>query len=498
MSQFLCANTSLQSLSEPDDGEAACWTWTVRDPRTGERNQVFTAPPRKELPSMAKALRRNQAAWSAGGLEARIGTLKALAAALASPADVAALHAALSKDTGRARIAFTEIDSVVRSIHAWCAIAPGLTPSGWSRGRTMPHIRHRSRFVPYALVTVVAPWNFPLLLSMIDTLPALLAGCAVWIKPSEVTPRFIEPLRQIIAAIPELAGILNIVPGDGRTAAGMIELGDCVCFTGSVATGKKVALQAAARFIPAFLELGGKDPLIVLEGADLDAATDSALRGSVLATGQACQSIERIYVARAIHDQFTARLVEKARAVRFNYPAIGAGDIGPIIFETQASILAAQIADARAQGALVLTGGQIETHGGGLWLAPTVITQVTHGMKVMMDESFGPILPVMAFDSVEQAVELANDSQFGLSAAVFGPRIEECEVIAGCLEAGAVSINDAALTALFHEAGKQSFRCSGLGPSRMGAEGYTRFMRRQALIVNEAAPLPLHAFREEG
>ncbi len=447
---------------------------------------------------MADALRANQHRWSAAGLAARMGTLEAFAAALGEEDQRAPLRAALSRDTGRARIASTEIDSVVRSIHAWCALAPQLTASEWSRGRALPHLRHRARFVPYALVTVVSPWNFPLLLAMIDTLPALLAGCAVWIKPSEVTPRFIEPLRRIVAAVPDLAGVLNIVPGDGHTAAAMIELGDCVCFTGSVVTGRKVAVQAAARFIPAFLELGGKDPLIVLDGADLEAATDAALRGSVLATGQACQSIERIYVARSIHDDFVARLSEKARAVRFNYPQIAAGDIGPLIFERQASILAAQIADARAKGARVLTGGEIETHGGGLWLAPTVMTHVTHAMTVMTEETFGPVMPIMAFDSVDEAIELANDSEFGLSAAVFGPRIEECEAIAERLEAGAVSINDAALTALFHEAGKQSFRFSGLGPSRMGADGYLRFMRRQSLIVNEAAPLPLSAFREEG
>ena len=473
-------------------------TWSARDPRTGARDQVFNAPAPAELSSMAKQLRLNQKRWLAAGLDARIQTLKAFAAALDSPQYRATLHAALSRDTGRARIATTEIDGVKRSIHAWCATASGVSAGGWSRGRAMPQIRYRTRFVPYALVTVVSPWNFPLLLAMIDALPALLAGCAVWIKPSEVTPRFIEPLRQIIAAAADLAGVLNLVHGTGDTAATMIDLGDCVCFTGSVATGRKVAARAAANFIPAFLELGGKDPLIVLAGADLDAATDAALRGSVLATGQACQSIERIYVARAIHDEFVVRLSDKARAVRFNHPHIGEGDIGPIIFEAQASILSAQIADARALGARVLTGGQIETHGGGLWLAPTVMTHVTHAMKVMSEETFGPVMPIMAFDSIDEAVQLANDSQYGLSAAVFGPRIEDCEAIAERLDAGAISINDAALTAMFHEAGKQSFRLSGLGPSRMGIEGYTRFMRRQALIVNEAAPLPLAAFREEG
>jgi len=469
--------------------------WTARDPRTGAAEGEFSATPPGQLVGIAEALRRNQSRWLTTGLPARIEAMQGFAAALQAQRE--ALHAALRRDTGRSRIAGMEIDSVIRAAQAWCALAPTLARSEWTPGRAMPHIRHRARFVPYGLVTVVSPWNFPLLLGMIDALPALLAGCAVWIKPSEVTPRFVEPLRQIIAGVPRLADVLNVVAGDGRTAAAMIELGDCVCFTGSVATGRKVALQAAARFIPAFLELGGKDPLIVLRDADLGAATDAALRGSVLATGQACQSIERIYVARAIHDEFVAQLCAKARAVRFNHPDIGVGDIGPIIFESQARILAAQIADARARGARVLTGGQIETLGGGLWLAPTVMTDVTHAMQVMTDETFGPVMPVMPFDSIDEAVALANDSQFGLSAAVFGGDIAECEAVAERLEAGAISINDAALTAMFHEAGKQSFRFSGLGPSRMGADGYTRFMRRQAIIVNDAAPLPIAAFRED-
>jgi len=475
--------------------EPVTWTWTARDPRTGARDETFSAPPPAALRDIAQTLRAAQVRWSAAGLGPRIHTLQTFAKVLQS--NRAPLHAALSRDTGRARIAGTEIDSVARAIDAWCALAPTLATSDWVRGRSMPHIRHRMRFVPYPLVTVISPWNFPLLLAMIDTLPAVLAGCAVWVKPSEVTPRFIEPLRQLITEVPELAAVLQIVPGDGRTAAAMIDIGDCVCFTGSVATGRRVAMQAAERLIPAFLELGGKDPLIVLAGADLGAATDAALRGSVLATGQACQSIERIYVARSIHDEFVALLCEKARAVRFNHPAIGQGEIGPIISEAQAGILAAQIADARQRGARVLTGGGIETHGGGLWLAPTVMTGVTHAMQVMTEETFGPVMPIMPFDAVDEAVALANDSQFGLSAAVFGPDIGLCEAIAARLEAGAVSINDAALTALFHEAGKQSFRLSGLGPSRMGTDGYTRFMRRQALIVNEAAPLPLAAFRED-
>ena len=169
-----------------------------------------------------------------------------------------------------------------------------------------PAIRHAPQFVPYSLVGVISPWNFPLTLSMIDTIPALLAGCTVMIKPSEVTPRFVEPLMRAIEEA-GLQDVLTFVQGDGATGAALIDQVDAVCFTGSVATGRKVAAAAAGNMIPAFLELGGKDPLIVTDTADIEKATDAALRGSVLSTGQACQSIERIYVAREIHDAFLDR-----------------------------------------------------------------------------------------------------------------------------------------------------------------------------------------------
>ena len=287
-----------------------------------------------------------------------------------------------------------------------------------------------------------------------------------------------------------------ILPGDGETGQALIDEVDCICFTGSVATGRKVALQAAGRLIPAFLELGGKDPLIVLADADLEAATDAALRGSVLSTGQACQSIERIYVQRGIYGAVVERLTMKANAVGLNWPQIDSGEVGPIIFARQAEILAAQIADAQAKGARVLAGGEIEHHGGGLWLRPTVLVDVTHEMAVMRDETFGPILPIMAFDTLDEAVALANFGEFGLSAAVFAGTLEAAEAVGRRLDAGAISLNDAALTAVFYEAAKQSFKASGVGPSRMGADGLARFFRRQALIANTGQPLPLSAFRE--
>lgn len=466
----------------------------ARDPRTGQLDFQFEATSSESIERAANRLRAAGQEWQALGLDGRMAKLGELSDAIGR--HHGAIAERLSVDTGRLKIAGREVDGAIGAIHGWLAQAPHLLPEGWTDGRMNPAIRHAPQFVPYSLVGVISPWNFPLTLSMIDTIPALLAGCTVMIKPSEVTPRFVAPL---MAAIEEagLQDVLTFVQGDGATGTALIDQVDAVCFTGSVSTGRKVAAAAAGNMIPAFLELGGKDPLVILESADLDKATDAALRGSVLSTGQACQSIERIYVASSIHDAFLSQLVQKAGTVDLNWPEITRGHIGPIIFEKQADTLQAHIDDAVAKGARVLTGGKVENHGGGKWLKPTVLADVTHDMAVMRDETFGPILPVMAFETVADAITLANDTEFGLSAAVFAGTLDEAEQVGRQIEAGGVSLNDAALTALFHEAEKHSFKLSGMGGSRMGPAGFQRFLRRKALIANTGAPAPIGAFAED-
>jgi succinate-semialdehyde dehydrogenase / glutarate-semialdehyde dehydrogenase len=264
-----------------------------------------------------------------------------------------------------------------------------------------------------------------------------------------------------------------------------------------VPTGRKVAEAAARAFIPANLELGGKDPMIVLASADPVQAARTALRASVVASGQACQSIERVYVARAIAEPFLAELVQAARTCRINYPKITSGEIGPFIFARQAEIVQAQIDDAVAKGAKVLTGGAVEQRGGGFYLLPTVITGVTPDMAVMREETFGPVIPVVVFDHVEEAITAANASEYGLGAAVIAGTAEEAEAVGARLEAGAISINDGAMTSMVWDAENCSRKLSGLGPSRMGDSGLTRFLCAQALIRQNGAPLPLSAYAED-
>jgi aldehyde dehydrogenase (NAD+) len=340
-------------------------------------------------------------------------------------------------------------------------------------------------------VGVISPWNFPLLLSTIDLIPALVAGAAVVVKPSEVTPRFAEPVQAAIDATPGLRDVVRYVPGAGATGAALVDRVDAVCFTGSVETGRRVGEAAARNFIPAFLELGGKDPALVLDSADLDLATSSICWGSTVNTGQACQSLERVYVHEAIHDPFVEQLVAKAEQVDLAYPEYDDGELGPIISADQVDVLDAHLADARAKGAIVECGGTIERLGGGAWLRPTVLTDVDHSMDVMTEETFGPIMPVMTVSSAAEAVERANDTTYGLSGAVFAGTEEEAVAVAEQIDAGAISVNDGSLTSVIQEGEKDAFKYSGLGGSRVGPASLRRFVRRKSLLVKKTdAPDP--------
>ncbi|MEO1169170.1 MAG: aldehyde dehydrogenase family protein [Pseudomonadota bacterium] len=469
----------------------------VRNPRTGECDYEIAPLGEQAVADTAARLRKAQTGWADLSVGERGDILLRWAKAIEARIDDIA--AALTLDTGRSGISRLEALGIPGLIRRWASSAADIIADhSPSRAPTaQPTITTTTRLVPYPLVGVISPWNFPLTLALIDAIPALMAGCAVLVKPSEVTPRFIRPLAETIAEVPELATVLAIMEGDGATGAAMVGHADYVCFTGSVATGRKVGEAAARAFIPASLELGGKDPMIVLASADPAKAAETALRASIVNTGQACQSIERVYVAREIAGPFMAALVEKAQAIRLNHPDIDSGDIGPFIFEKQAEIVRAQIEDAVAKGADVLAGGNVETRDGGLYLKPTVLGNVTPDMAVIAEETFGPVIPVTTFDDVDEAVRLANDSIYGLSAAVIAGTTEEAETVAVRLNAGGVSINDGSLTSMVWEAEKSSFGLSGLGASRMGESGLLRFFRRQALIRQEGEAAPMAAYAEE-
>jgi len=469
----------------------------IRNPRTGEADYQITPLDAGAVATEASRLRKGQSAWLAKTPEQRGEIMRRWADAIETA--LGTIIPALIDDTGRGGISKIEAAGVPGQIRRWADAAPGLISEAEASGQSTsnPTITTSTQLVPYPLVGVISPWNFPMTLSLIDAIPALMGGSAVLIKPSEVTPRFIRPLMETVRAIPELANVLSIIEGGGVTGAAIVPNVDYICFTGSVATGHKVGEAAAAAFIPASLELGGKDPMIILADADPAKAADIALRASIVNTGQACQSIERVYVARNIAESFLEALTQKAEAVELNYPDIGQGHIGPFIFEKQAAIAQSQIDQAVAMGAKLRAGGKVENLGGGLYLRPTVLADVTPDMEIISEENFGPVIPVIIYEDVEDAIAQANDSKFGLSAAIISSSIEEAEKVASKINAGAVSINDGSLTSMVWEAEKSSFGYSGLGASRMGASGLMRFFRKKVLIRQSGDAAVIGAFAEE-
>ncbi len=458
---------------------------SVRNPRTGQIDQQITPLSAPQIAAACAQLREAQRAWGAAPLEHRIEIMRTWADKLR--AFRARLVEADSTDTGYGQISKVAPDMVIGSILRHCSIAPAIFSQARRAGVSpgAPNISYDTILKPYPVAGVIGPWNAPLMLSTLHAIPALFAGCAVIVKPSEVAPRFVAPIMESIQEVPELAAVLKYVVGDGHTGAAIVDHVDVVNFTGSVPNGRKVAEACARRFIPCMLELGGKDPVVITQSADLDKAASAVLRGAVTSTGQVCFSIERIYVHESVHDDFIERLASKAERVELNYPDPHSGHIGPFIFERQAQIVDGHIDDALARGARIRTGGKSCNLGGGLYMRPTILTGVTHEMQIMRDETFGPVMPVMKYRTEDEAVGLANDTYFGLSAAVIAGTVAEARRIADRIDAGVVSVQDTFLTFAGYGAAEwESFKFSGLG----GRSGMLAFVKKQAVLINSAPP----------
>ena len=456
----------------------------VRNPRTGQADRTLAISSRAEVAEKAARLRANQPAWEALGVEGRCGVMARWLGVVKNRAED--IGEADAVDTGGCHTSYIQGFITMGNIGGWLKDAPAAFESlKWQGMSTsMPTVEIESQVVAYSLVGVISPWNAPLMLALLDAVPALFAGSAVLLKPSEVTPRVIETLFETVREVPELAAVFDYVTGPGEVGQAVIAEADTICFTGSVPTGRKVAVACAERLIPCNLELGGKDPCIVTETADLERAATSVLRGAVYATGQVCYSVERVYVHESVHDAFVEKLVEKAKAVRLNADNPRAGHIGPFTFAPQADIVMRHLDDAKAKGAKVLTGGEIEDIGGGLYMRPTVLTGITHAMTIMQDETFGPCIPVMAYKDTEEAIRLANDTQFGLTASVIAGSAEEAKAIGRRINAGGVFLQDTFLTfAKLGTFGSDSFGCSGYGAPRIGPESLRRFLRRKSLLT---------------
>ncbi len=461
-------------------------TLPLRNPRTGLSDGELPITAASEVAALGAQLRQAQLAWAERSIEERCARLDALADALVARRD--GFLDALLADTGRWHESQIEVDGTVGAIRRWAQQAAGCLAEKPAQQEAIPFIHSQQTWVPYAVVGVISPWNFPLMLTLIDAVPALAAGCSILAKPSEVTSRFVPLLRDALDEA-GLGEVFKLVTGAGATGQAVIEASDQICFTGSVATGRKVGEACARRFIPASLELGGKDPALVLSDANIAHAARALAWGSFVNGGQSCMSIERVYVEATVADAFIAALVKEASALELAWPDPKQGQIGPVIAASQVELVRGQLADAKAKGARALTGGELIEHGG-VWCPPTVLVDVTDEMAVVADESFASVLPVMVVADEAEAIARANATEFGLSAAVFTQSPERAQRVARQLQAGGISINDACLTGMVQTAEKQSFKLSGIGGSRMGTASIRRFVRARALLINNGTASP--------
>lgn len=336
---------------------------------------------------------------------------------------------------------------------------------------------------PYPLVGVITPWNFPLFLPLGDCAPALLAGAAVIVKPSEVTPLTAVELGhgwQEIGA----PDVLRVITGGRDAGAAVVDLVDYVQFTGSTATGRTIATRAADRLIPCSLELGGKDAMIVLDDADVNRAVEGALWGGFFNSGQVCTSVERVYVQEGVYDDFVSRLAGRAKQIRQGADGVaGDSEVGAMVNDAQTAIVQSHVDDAVARGARVLVGGS--TAGGkGSWFEPTVLVDVDHSMQIMREETFGPTLPVMKVRDADDAIAKANDSDYGLSASIWTRTRRRGEQLARRVEAGAVNVNDMFTNVISPTVPMSGWRSSGVGARFGGAQGLLRFCRAQAITAS--------------
>lgn len=455
-------------------------TGTILNPATGAvaGHVQWTDP--ADVAAIAATLRNAQREWEARGAKGRAKTLARFAVWMADHRDE--IEGLLIQETGKsAADAAQEVPLLLMILSYYIKIMEkALAPE--TRPASLPLLAMKKvtvHFRPRGLTGIIAPWNYPVANALMDAISALAAGCAVLLKPSERTPLTAEVIKRgwLESGGPEVFGIAQ---GMREVSEAVIDVSDYVQFTGSSATGVKVMERAARRLTPVSLELGGKDPMIVLEDADIDLAAHAAVWGAMFNAGQTCVSVERVYVLDKVYDKFVAAVVRDVDALR-----VGAGEgnhFGALIDEQQRAVTERHVADALARGARTLTGGN-RIPGPGSFYEPTVLVDVDHSMLCMTEETFGPTLPIMKVASVAEAVRLANDSQYGLSASVFSADVDRARDIAVQLECGAVNVNDVITNLMCTTAPMGGWKTSGIGARFGGVEGLRKFCRQETVVV---------------
>ncbi len=457
----------------------------VSNPATGETLATVPELGPEEVARMVAAAREAQSTWAAIGFNGRAEVLLAARDWMAANAE--RVVGTIVGETGRPadETQFAELSYGLSALEFWAKMAPRYLADEEIESAS-PFVRGRKlvvRYSPLGVIGVIGPWNYPLNNSFGDCIPALAAGNAVVLKPSEVTPLTSLLMAEMLVECDLPEGVFQVATGRGATGAALVDQVDMVMFTGSVETGKKVMAQAAQTLTPVSLELGGKDPMIVLADADLERAANAAVSYGMNNSGQVCISVERVYVEEPVYDEFLERVTGKVSGLRQGPPGeTGSVDVGAIIFPPQIDLIEAHVGDAVAKGARVVTGGSRVQDAAGLFFEPTVLADVDHTMRCMVEETFGPTLPVMRVGDAEEAVRLANDGPYGLQASVWTRDTERGEALARRVEAGVCCVNDAQVNYVALELPMGGWKASGLG-SRHGPDGIRKYTKRQSLMV---------------
>jgi acyl-CoA reductase-like NAD-dependent aldehyde dehydrogenase len=465
-----------------------------RDPATGELLGTVPVTPPKDVAGIAEEVARVQRGWALVPLAERCRIVgRAVEVLLRRYGELAlavtrengkTLMESTSADVGALIIA---VDWIARHGHRYLSPERVRDPQP-----ILKHKRHWIRFSPLGVVGIIAPWNYPLLLPGGEVAEALVAGNGVLLKPSEHSPLCGDRLAEVFreAGVPE--GLLRVIHGVGPTGAALCEAPAIrkIFFTGSVATGRRVMEAAARHGKPVVLELGGNDPAIVCADADLDRAASGTLWGAMSSAGHTCAAVERVYVDRSVYDDYVGRVAEKARAMRVGDGRDPDTQIGPLLNEDQYTKALAHVDDAVAHGATLVCGGPVDVPGlSGRFLAPTVLTGVDHSMEVMREETFGPVLPVMAFDSEDQAVALANDTRYGLGASVWTRDVRRGRALAERIDAGMVWINDHAYSRAAAQTPWGGIKDSGTGVTHSKFGLYEMVDKR--LVAEDSGRVPV-------
>ena len=482
--------TITKSDGSGSDGAASARPMlTVHCPADGSVAGEVPIHSAAEVREVAAALRAAQPAWAALGFAGRAAVMRRWRDWFLD--NSGRIGAIVQRETGKSwSDTGAEVPVAVEVINYYAKHAEAFLAPEQRRPHSpaMAAKRLSLEYSPHQLVGAITPWNGPIGVPMLDIPAALMAGCAVLTKPSEFTPlAWTECVRgwAEIGAPP----VLGNVTGAGETGAAVVDAVDMIQFTGSARTGRRIAARCGERLIPCGLELGGKHPMVVLADADLERAANGAVFGAFFNSGQICVSVERVYVVDAVYDAFLTKVLEKTRALRVGMEDAGtiAFDYGAMANEAQLDIVKRHVADAIAKGAKVLTGGRERADG--LFYEPTVLVDVDHTMDCMREETFGPTLPIMRVADADEAVRLANDSPYGLSASVWTTDRVTGDTVASQLEAGAVNVNDVYINLFQMGLPQGGWGESGLGGGRLGgAEGIRKFCRAKAVTSTRIAP----------